>query len=79
LCNLYSVTKAGCLIVAGGHYRTLMRGKTVSSSIGRRLIQPRFECTRRGRNQRLDRNTATLVTPTVRFSVPNLTIDTTER
>src|ERR1700730_16782938 len=24
LCNLYSVTKAGCLIAAGGHYRTLM-------------------------------------------------------
>ena len=35
LCNLYSVTKAGCLIAAGGHYRTLMWGKTVSSSIGR--------------------------------------------
>jgi hypothetical protein len=39
------------------------------------MIQPRFECTRRGCNQRIG-IPATLVTPTVRFPGPNyLTIN----
>jgi hypothetical protein len=37
----------------------------------------RFERTRRGCNQRLDRNTATLVTRTIRFPVPNYPRPTT--
>jgi hypothetical protein len=31
----HELQREGCLIAAGGHYRTLMRGKTVSGSIGR--------------------------------------------
>jgi hypothetical protein len=40
---------------------------------------PRFESTRHGCNQRLHRNTATLVTPTVRFLVPNYLMTNDER
>ena len=39
----------------------------------------RFERTRRGCNQRLHLNTATLVTPTVRFPVPNYPMTNNER
>jgi hypothetical protein len=39
----------------------------------------RFERTRRGCNQRLHLNTATLVTPTVRFPVPNYLMTNNER
>ena len=39
----------------------------------------RFERTRRGCNQRLHLNTATLVTPTVRFPVPNYLTTNNER
>jgi hypothetical protein len=40
---------------------------------------PRFECTRRDCNQRLHLNTATLVTPTGGFPVPNYLKTNNER
>jgi hypothetical protein len=39
----------------------------------------RYERTRRGCNQRLHRNAATLVTPTVRFQMPDYLMTSNER